>query len=206
MKRIAILASGTATGGGSGFEKLVEASRCGVLNAEVLCVLSNYESGGVRERADRLGIRFEHFASPWTPERFHNLVGGDVDLVCMSGWLKPLVGLNPTKTINIHPGPLPGFGGKGMYGKHVHEAVIDAYHQGKIKSSAVTMHFVTDNYDEGPAFLRHRVPLRPTDTPESVGARVNAAEHEVQALYTQYVLDGRIRWDGVNLDSLVIDL
>ena len=98
MKKIAILASGGASGGGSGFEKLVDASVRGDLDAEVSCVLSNHPQGGVWERAKRLGVRFEYFESPWTPERCLDLIGEDVDLICMQGGLS-------ASPVWIQPGP-----------------------------------------------------------------------------------------------------
>lgn len=205
MKKIAILAGGGAgaTDGGSGFEKLAEASFRGDLGAVISCVLSNHSSGGVYEKAKRLGIRFEHFTAPWTAEHCHELIGEDVDLICLSGFLKRVTGFDPTKTINIHPGLLPDFGGKGMYGHHVHEATMRAYHAGKITHSAVSMHFVTDEYDKGPVFLQLLVPIMPNDTPDTLGSHVNAAEHKYQWKFTKFVLDERISWDGVDPESLV---
>lgn len=202
MKKIAVLASGSATGGGSGFEKLVETSRSGHLGAEVVCVLSNHPKGGVYERAKRLGIRFVHFKKPWTGERCYELIDEEVDLVCMSGWLKLTQGLDPTKTINIHPGPLPTFGGKGMHGIHVHKAVLNAYKRGEVSSSAVSMHFVTDGYDEGPLFFQRAVSIEKDDTVESLGKRVSTIEHLFQWRLTKRVLNGTISWDGKNPDSL----
>lgn len=204
MKKIAVLASGTKTRGGSGFEKLVEASHDGRLQGEIVCVLSNHLNGGVQERAKRLGIPFKHFEAPWTGEHCRELIGQEVDLICFSGWLKQAVGFDPTKTINIHPGQLPDFGGKGLYGSYVHQAVMKAHEAGEIKESAVCMHFVTDEYDQGPIFLRALVAIEPNDTPESLGKRVNKVEHVMQWQFTNHVLNGKISWDGVNHDSLSI--
>jgi len=203
MRKLAILASGTAAGGGSGFERLVVASLSGDLNARVSCVLSNHPQGGVFKRAQRLGVRFEYFEPPWTAERCHNLIGEEVSLIGMSGWLKCITGLDATKTINIHPGPLPDFGGVGMYGQHVHNAVLKAYHQSQVKHSALCMHFVTDEYDKGPIFAQLPVEIKKDDTPDSLSKRVNAVGLKYQWLFTRYVLEGRIYWDGVNPDSLV---
>lgn len=203
MKKIAVLASGGNTGGGSGFEKLFEPIFVGDFPAQMLCVLSNHQRGGVYERARRLGVRFIHFEEPWTAERCYDLIGEHVDLICMSGWLKLIKGLDPQRTINIHPGPLPDFGGRGMHGHHVHESVMNAYHAGKVTHSAVSMHFVTNEYDKGPVFFQLPVEIKPDDTPGTLGDRVNAAEHEYQWKLTKYVLEGRIAWDGINPDSLV---
>lgn len=204
-KKIIVFASGTKEGGGSGFENLVNATRDGRLDAEITAVVSNHEHGGVREKADRLGIRFIHFptfakasageAEPRTAERYRE-IAESADLVCLSGWLKLVTGLDPAKTINIHPGPLPRFGGAGMYGHHVHEAVMEAYKRGEVTHSAVSMHFVTEKYDEGPLFFSHPVPIMPDDTAETLAKRVNDAEHEWQPVITNKVLHGEISWDG----------
>src|SRR3989338_11069163 len=112
-----IFSSGSKDGGGSGFENLVVASRNGVLNANIVAVVSNYEHGGVAERAEKLKIKFIHFSAPWEAEIYRKIAEeNDADFIALSGWLKMVVGLNPKNTFNIHPGPLPAFGGKGMYG------------------------------------------------------------------------------------------
>ncbi len=218
-KKIIIFASGTKDGGGSGFENLVNASRNGILNAEILAVVSNHENGGVRQRADRLGVKFIYFPARkpvdgetgpefGTAENYRKIVA-DADLVCLSGWLKLVTGLDPQKTINIHPGPLPRFGGAGMYGHHVHEAVMEAYHNfrknsscEKITHSAVSMHFVTEKYDEGPLFFSQSVPILPDDTADTLAARVLETEHKWQPIITEKVLTGEISWDGKNPASL----
>ena len=201
MKKIIIFASGTKDGGGSGFENLVNATKNETLDVEILAVVSNHENGGVRERADRLGVKFIHFAEPRTAERYKEITK-DADLICLSGWLKLVTGLDPKKTINIHPGPLPRFGGAGMYGHHVHEAVMEAYKKGEIKNSAVSMHFVTEKYDEGPLFFSQSVPILLDDTAETLTKRVNEAEHKWQPIITQKVLSNQISWNGKNPNSL----
>ena len=201
--KLLILASGSGSGGGSGFEKLVEASRSGVLNAELVGVVSNYENGGVREKADRLSIPFINFTGPYEASEYQKIVAAtQANFIALSGWLKLVKGLNPRTTFNIHPGPLPRFGGKGMYGHHVHEAVMEAYKKGEVTHSAVTMHFVTEKYDEGPVFFIHRVEILPDDTPETLGKRVNEAEHMWQPIITNKVIQGEIGWDGHDKKSL----
>ena len=212
-KKIIIFASGTKDGGGSGFENLVNATKSGILNAQIMAVVSNHENGGVRERADRLGVKFIYFparkVAPGeiigpdsnTAENYQKLTEG-ADLVCLSGWLKLVTGLNPKKTINIHPGPLPRFGGAGMYGHYVHEAVMEAYKKGEVTHSAVSMHFVTPVYDEGPLFFSQPVPILPDDIAETLAKRVNEVEHKWQPIITQKVLTGEISWDGKNPKSL----
>ncbi len=207
--KILVFASGSAEGGGSGFEKLVLASRGGPLDADITGVVSNHTNGGVHSRADRLGINFIHFPKPWTDEAYQKIAqASGADFFALSGWIKLVSGLDPatrfnSKTVfNIHPGPLPDFGGSGLYGHHVHEAVIAAFKRGEIIHSEVSMHFVTEGYDRGPVFFRTFVKINDDDTPETLGARVNEKEHLHQAWITNLVVNGRITWDGVNPDSL----
>lgn len=209
LPKILVFASGSKDGGGSGFEKLVLATRDGRLSAEIVAVVSNYADGGVSKRAKALGVPFIHFPGPWEAEvyqRIANLSGAD--FFALSGWLKLVRGLDPntcfnSRTVfNIHPGPLPDFGGQGMHGHHVHEAVMRAFKAGIITHSAVTMHFVTDEYDKGPTFFRLSIPIGQLDTPDSLGARVNKAEHEWQPLITNLVVNGQITWDGVSPETL----
>ncbi len=200
--KLLVFASGTENGGGSGFEKL-GASMGKVLNADIVGVVSNHEHGGVREKADKLRIPFIHFPGPWTREKYREIAEKTgADFFALSGWLKLVTGLPPRTTFNIHPGPLPEFGGAGMYGHHVHEAVMKAFHEGKVTHSAVTMHFVTEEYDRGPVFYRFRVAIRENDTPDSLAKRVNMWEHICQPSITDEVVNGYISWDGKNPDSL----
>lgn len=198
LPKVLILASGSRDGGGSGFEKLVENARLGSdLSAEIVGVVSNHELGGVRQRADRLGVPFFHFSSAFTSENYQRFIAETkAEWVACSGWLKLVRGLDPTRTFNIHPGPLPDFGGDGMYGHYVHEAVLAAFKKDQVTSSTVTMHFVTDQYDRGPTFFEFSVPIDSRDTADSLGSRVNFAEHLWQSLITNLVVNGNISWDG----------
>ena len=202
--RLNIYASGSDTGGGSGFEKLFLNSQNDILKADIVAVISNHEYGGVRARAEKLGVHFIHLPKPWTAERYHEIQQRTkADFTALSGWLKPVSGLDPKTTFNIHPGPLPTFGGKGLYGHHVHEAVLAAYHRGEITHSAVSMHFVTERYDEGPVFFELQIEINPADTAKTLGERVNRQEHIWQSKITNKVLQGEIHWDGKNPNSLV---
>ena len=211
--RILVFASGSVEGGGSGFRKLVEAMLGGVLKAEIVAVVSNHEHGGVRRHAADLGIGFVHMPAPWTTEVYQHIVADwSADFVALSGWLKFVSGLDPSRTFNIHPGPLlpdAFFGGPGMYGHYVHEAVCAAFNRGEITYAAVSMHFVVDAngdpkaaMDRGPLFFHLPVPLLARDTPDIIGKRVNAQEHIWQARITNLVVTSQIGWDGKNPDSL----
>ncbi len=192
--KILVFASGTKDGGGSGFQNLVMQSQVGVLDAEIVGVISNHRRGGVYNLATTLGIPFHHMPQPYNAETYQDIIhraGGR--WFALSGWLKLVEGLPPQRTINIHPGPLPEYGGLGMYGHHVHEAVIRDFKAGKITASAVTMHFVTPDYDQGPIFFHFPVFIKPDDTPENLSARVNAVEHSWQPHITNLVVQGNIR-------------
>jgi phosphoribosylglycinamide formyltransferase-1 len=203
MKNILVFASGTENGGGSGFEKLVENSRNGILNGKIIAIISNHKNGGVFEKAKKLNIKFEYFSGPYEKSKYQKIVKKyQPDLICLSGWLKLVKGLDSKFTINIHPGLLPELGGSGMYGIHVHKKAIEEYQKGKIKNTAVSMHFVTEKYDKGPVFFSYPIKIFKDDTPEVLQNRVNKAEHKFQSKISDMVLQGKISWDGKNPSSL----
>jgi len=196
---ILVFASGTKISGGSGFETMVRASRTipPILDAWICAVITNHFEGGVWRKAKALGIPSEYWVGPYIAKGYQNSVKYfNADYVMLSGWLKLVAGLDPARTINIHPGPLPRFGGPNLYGQHVHEAVMAAYHRGEITHSAVTMHFVDEIYDRGPILFALPIPIEPNDTPETLAAKVNRAEHEWQPRVLNYVVHGQVRLVG----------
>ncbi len=205
--KVLVFASGDPTGGGSGFQELVEFTRTipPVLDAEVVGVVSNHPQGGVYKKAQSLQIPFEYWSGPFEAEGYRSLVKKyQADYVMCSGWLKFVRGLDPAKTVNIHPGPLPQFGGPGMYGHHVHEAVIAAFRRGEITQSAVTMHFVDETaYDHGPIFFQMPVLIRPEDDAVTLAQRVNEKERAWQSHIFNlvvhrliYLEDGKVFYRG----------
>jgi phosphoribosylglycinamide formyltransferase-1 len=198
--KIIVFSSGTKDGGGSGFENLVVQGRENSdVNYEIVAVVSNHENGGVKERADKLGVPFIHFEKPFTAERYQEIVeSSGASLVALSGWLKLVSGLDPKSTINIHPGNPETYGGDGMYGDHVHKAVLE----NKEEYTQVAMHFVTPVYDEGPIFFRMPVEVKSDDTVDTLRARVNQAEHKYQPLITSMVANSEISWDGKDAGTL----
>lgn len=192
------------SGGGSGFQELVENTRTGILDAEIVGLITNNVNYGCVQRAKTLGIDYIAMKSFEEKDYKHIMDMFSPDFVALSGWLKLTKGLDPRTTINIHPGPLYGFGGPGMYGHHVHEAVIKAYKEGWIIHSEVCMHFVTEAYDQGPVFFRYPVLIRPDDDADSLGARVNKIEHGWQSFVTNLVVNGYIYWDGKHPQSLTV--
>ena len=221
--RIIVFASGTKDNGGSGFENLVKASRTGILEADIVAVVSNHANGGVRERAENLGVPFIYFnldnyflirankkvVGNESSQMYQNIVEeSGAEWIALSGWFKHVQGLDPRRTFNIHPALLSQlggrFGGKGMYGHREHAAVKEALDRGKITESGITMHFVTDEYDRGPIFFEYRIPLRKGMTAQEIQTAVQEVEHEWQPRITNMVVHGEIRWDGKNPETLIV--
>src|SRR3989344_3200443 len=204
--KLIIFASGTTDSGGTGFENLAEAQKSGGLDADIVAVVSNHEHGAVRDRADKLGVPFVFFASDADYKKI--VADAGAEWVALSGWFKIVHGLDPQRTFNIHPALLSQlggrFGGHGMYGAHIHEAVKAAFEAGEISESGFTMHFVTDELDRGPAFFEHRIPLRTGMSTEDIQEAVQAAEHEWQPKTTNMAVHEEMSGDGKDPATLVI--
>ena len=166
MKNIAIFASGS----GSNAENLIRYFSAHP-QGTVRLVLSNKAEAGAIERAARLGVESMVFDR----DIFYN---SEQVLALLAGflWLVPdyLIAAYPDRIVNIHPALLPKYGGKGMYGDRVHQAVVEAGE----KESGITIHRVNSQYDSGDIIAQHRVPLAPDDTPQEVAAKVHALEYE----------------------------
>lgn len=174
MIRIAVLASGS----GSNAQRLIE-HFAQHPNARVVLVCSDQPEAGVLQRSWDLGVPSYLFngagLKDGTVQR--ELQGQRIDLVVLAGFMRlipaALVKAFPQRIINIHPALLPQYGGKGMYGHHVHEAVVAA----KEQESGITIHYVNDRYDEGEHLFQATCPVLPEDTPETLAARIHALEH-----------------------------
>ena len=175
MRRIVILASGS----GSNAEAIVRhcAERGDVT---VAAIVSDRKSAGVHARAARLGVE-----SVFVGRARREAPGGllavlrqrDPDLIALAGYLRlvpaDVLEAYPERVVNVHPALLPRFGGPGMYGAHVHEAVVAAGE----RRSGVTIHLADARYDEGRILFQASCALEPTDDAEAVAARVRALEH-----------------------------
>ncbi len=175
MKRIAIFASGT----GSNAQKIIEYFE-GNNRVRVDLVVSNKADAPVLEIARRHGIDTFHINRSQfyeTEEILTELRKRSIDLIVLAGflWLAPayLVRAFPNQIINIHPALLPKFGGKGMYGIHVHQAVKDA---GESRTG-ITIHFVNEKYDEGRIIFQAGCDIYPEDSVESIALKVRQLEH-----------------------------
>lgn len=171
--RLAILISGS----GTTMLNINDNIEAGKLNAQISVVISSRNDVKGVERAKQIGIepiiirrkdfqRIEDFSDCITKQLRDN----EIDLVVQAGWLClwqiPQDYVN--KVMNIHPALLPSFGGQGMWGRHVHEAVLKK----GCKVSGCTVHFCTNEYDQGPIIVQRACPVYDTDTPQSLAARV----------------------------------
>ena len=175
MKKIAIFASGS----GSNAENIIQyfAQKPQFCVKSVFC---NVPDAYVLERAKKYRIpsfvfNREEFRNP--DKVFRQLQEQEIDFIVLAGflWLMPsfITAAWPNKIVNIHPALLPAYGGKGMYGHHVHEAVISAGE----KESGITIHYVNDHYDQGAIIFQAKCPVLPTDTPDDLAARVHELEY-----------------------------
>ena len=183
-----------ASHGGSNLGAIVAACRERRIDAEPVVVIGNNSDAFALDRARRAGIPTQHLSSRTHPDPAaldaaiaEVLARYGVDLVALAGYMKRLgprvLGRWRGRIINVHPSLLPKFGGQGMYGARVHEAVLaagEAY-------TGVTIHLVTEEYDQGPALAQRRVAVQPGDTVETLTERVLREEH---ALYVETI--GRI--------------
>ncbi len=174
--KIAILASGS----GSNAENIVNYFKNNP-TIEFPLIVSNKFDAYIHQRAIKMQIPTITFAKEdfLTGEKLiDTLINHKIDYIVLAGFLlkipAPLIALFPNKIINIHPALLPKFGGKGMYGMHVHQAVADA---GETESG-ITIHYVNNNYDEGNIIFQAKCEVLPTDTPEMIADKVHALEYE----------------------------
>jgi len=174
-RRIIIFASGSGTNTQNIIEHFQRSK-----SAKVVRVLSNNKDAKVLERAEALKIK----TSSFTKEELHAedgvlklLKNEQPDIIILAGFLwkfpETILKEYPNKVINIHPALLPKYGGKGMYGKYVHEAIV----KNAEKETGITIHYVNENYDEGAIIFQKSVKVNKDDTPESVAKKVQELEY-----------------------------
>ncbi len=174
MKRIAIFASGK----GSNAEAIMNYFKQNK-NIKVVHVISNKKDAPVLEKAiaNNIPVTVVHDGSQLQSEKFIDFLQSQkTDLIVLAGFLLliPPQLVNAFKIINIHPALLPKYGGKGMYGKHVHEAVIT----NKEKESGISIHYVNEHFDEGEIIFQATCAVDANDTPESLQKKINLLELE----------------------------
>jgi phosphoribosylglycinamide formyltransferase-1 len=199
-----------ASGGGTNFQSLLDRQKTGDLHVDFALFIGNNSGAAAFERARKHAIPAvhcapSHFASKeeYARKLAALLQEHRVELIVLAGYMKKLpsqiVKTYRNRIVNIHPALLPSFGGKGMYGGRVHEAVIAS----GVKVTGVTVHFVDDKYDHGPIILQRTVEVLDTDDPHSIAERVLTVEHasywqaiEALALGKITVAGRRVIWQA----------
>lgn len=199
--RIAVLVSGQ--GRGSNMQAIVDACASGKINGEVALVLGVKDDAPAMERARSQGIK----TAAISPKSFDSvdeydnavlqeLQDSHIDLICLAGYMRVLgqnvVDAYRNRIMNVHPALIPSFCGKGMYGHHVHEAVITR----GVKVTGVTVHLVDEDYDTGPIILQTVVPVEQDDDPDTLAARVLTFEHKTYTDAISLFADGRLEVVG----------
>lgn len=200
--RIGVLVSGS----GSNLQAIIDAVESGQIKGSLVVVVSSNDRAYALERARQHGIatevvRWEDFSGrrEFTERIADVLTEYRVDLVCLAGFMRILDPAFFEKylgdTMNIHPALLPAFGGKGMYGHLVHEAVMASGTQ----FSGATVHFVTEECDVGPIILQDIVRIEDDDTAESLAAKVLQVEHRIYPKAVELYCAGVLTVDGMRV-------
>jgi len=189
-----------ASHNGSNMQAIIDACRDKTLKAKPCIVISNNSNSGAMERAKKENIPFLHLSASTHPSEEEldkaikdALKSQGVNLVILAGYMKKLGPLTikefNNRILNIHPALLPKYGGQGMYGMLVHEAVLKA----KEKKSGVTIHIVNSEYDRGPVVNQAEVAVYENDTPETLAQRVLKLEHKTYVETIKMIEEGKIR-------------
>lgn len=189
------------SGGGTTLQNLIDRSERGGLPARVEGVISSRAGAFGLERARRHGIPAmavprREFADDgsFNEALWQAIEPFRPDLVVLAGFMS-LLRVPPAyhlRIVNVHPALIPAFCGKGMYGHHVHEAVL-AY---GAKITGATVHFVDEQYDHGPIIIQRACPVLDDDTADTLAERVQAVEREIYPLAIQWIAENRVRVEG----------
>ncbi len=187
MVRIAVLISG----GGTDLQSIIDAKQAGKINGEIALVVSNRKAAYGLERAKKAGIPTAVIHKQ--ENLIKKLEKEEIDLVVLAGYLailsEEIIAKYPNRIINIHPSLIPSFCGPGMYGLHVHEAILKR----GVKVSGATVHFVNEEVDGGPIIMQRAVPIDDLDSAEAIQERVLEIEHVILPEAVALYCDGRIQ-------------
>lgn len=195
-----------ASRNGTAMRAIIAAIESGALQAQPLIAVSNNRKAGALEFAAEHGLATAVVPTQADPDAADEslrqaLENAGVELVVLSGYLRRLgprtLERYHNRILNIHPGLLPEFGGEGMYGRKVHEAVIAA----GASQSGATIHIVDEVYDHGPILERRAVPVLPGDTPETLEARVTAMEPGFFVETLSHIATGALRLPNPNISD-----
>jgi phosphoribosylglycinamide formyltransferase-1 len=199
--KIGVLVSGHSRG--TNFAAIIDAIARGDLHTKIALLVSTNDMHGAVAHARDANVKTlilppNEFDSPedWDHRVSDALYHEGVSVVCLAGYLRrvtpTLLEAFPRRILNVHPSLLPAFGGQGMYGNRVHKAVLE--HGCRV--SGCTVHFLDDRYDSGPIIAQQCVPVEDDDTSESLGARVQTAEHRLYPQAIEWVLQDQLRVEG----------
>lgn len=198
-----------ASGRGSNFRAIQTYLKEHSLPARYAVLVSDHRHSGAADIAAAEGIPFTSlnraaFQTPeaYTEQLLKELESRQVDWITLAGYLKmipsAIVRRWQHRILNIHPALLPLFGGKGMYGEHVHRAVIES----GMKVSGATVHIVDEEYDTGPIVMQQTVPVHFDDTPETLAARVLEVEHTIYPQAVELAISGKLKVHGRRVEIL----
>ncbi len=183
-----------ASGGGSNFQAIHNACVNGVIPGRVVLVVASSPRAGIIERAQRADI--PSVVCGRSDDPLQLLDGLDVDILALAGYLRlvpaHVVEAFADRMLNVHPSLLPAFGGQGMYGMRVHEAVV----RGGVKVTGATIHLVDRAYDNGPIVLQEAIRIEAHETPEEVAARVLEVEHRIYPEAVKLLAERRLQRVG----------
>jgi len=200
MMRLGLLASH----GGSNLGAIIAACNSGRIAMEPVAVIGNNSKAFALERARQAGIPTYHLSGQTHPDpaaldaaMAETMARHGAEMIALAGYMKRLGPLTLERwrgrIINIHPSLLPKFGGQGMYGERVHAAVLAAGEQ----ETGVTVHLVTEEYDQGPVIAQVTIPVEPGDTPAMLGARVLPQEHALYVETLARIARGELQLAGI---------
>jgi phosphoribosylglycinamide formyltransferase-1 len=192
-----------ASGRGSNFQAILNAIDAGLLPARIVVLISSKSDAGAMEiaRAHTISAKYLSQKIFLSEDAFADamlevLEEHHVELIALAGYLKKIpsqvIRRYRNRIVNIHPALLPSFGGEGMYGHRVHEAVIESGE----KVSGATVHLVDEEYDRGPIVLQKTIAVAQDDTPDSLAAKVLKIEHEIFPLALKAFAEGRVSVEG----------
>jgi phosphoribosylglycinamide formyltransferase-1 len=192
-----------ASGRGSNFQAIIDSIDAGILPARIVVLISNKSDAGAFEIARDHNIPAEHISKKYfsTDDALADamldvLEKHHTEFIVLAGYLKripaKIIRQYRNRILNIHPALLPSFGGDGMYGHFVHEAVIASGE----KISGATVHIVDEEYDRGPIVVQKKVAVDPDDTPDSLAAKILKIEHEIFPSALKAFAEGRVRIEG----------
>ena len=196
-KRIGALVSGS----GTNLQAIIDSIERKEMDAEIAVVISNIKDAYALERAKKhkiptVVINHKDFPNREAFEKalIEELEKRKVELICLAGFMRVLtpffVNHFPNRIMNIHPALLPAF--KGLYGHHVHEAVLKS----GAKFSGCSVHFVTEDVDGGPIIVQRMVPVKDNDTPDTLAARVLIEEHKAFSEAIKLFTEDRLKVEG----------